>query len=320
MRAAPPCCPVVQLYLPIAEMPVNVLLILAMGAAVGFLSGLLGVGGGFLLTPLLIFSGIPPAVAVATVSAQIVASSSSAALAYARRRAIDFKLALVLGGAGIIGSVAGVLVFNLLRRLGLLDFIIAVSYVTFLGTIGSLMLTESVRAIINARRGRPQPLRRPGGRGLIQRLPFKVRFRQSKLYVSVIPLAALGIAIGFIGSLLGIGGGFLIVPALIYLFRVPTNVVIGTSLVQIIITMSVAAVLHAVTTHTVDAVLGLTLMIGGVIGAQFGFRSSQHLRGEQLRALLAVLILAVGARFLVDLVRPPAEPFSIAAISAGNAP
>ena len=293
-------------------MPVNVMLILGMGAAVGFLSGLLGVGGGFLLTPLLIFSGIPPAVAVATVTAQIVASSSSAALAYHRRRAIDFKLALVLGGTGIVGSVLGVLVFNILRRLGLLDFIIAVSYVTFLGAIGGLMLTESVRAMINVRRGRPAPLRRPGQHNFIHRLPLKLRFRQSKLYVSAIPLAVLGAGIGFVGALLGIGGGFLIVPALIYLFRVPTNVVIGTSLVQIILTMAVAAILHAVTTHTVDAVLALTLMIGGVIGAQFGFRSSQKLRGEHLRALLAVLILAVGARFLIDLLRPPEEPFSLA--------
>lgn len=300
-----------QLYLPIAEMPVNMLLIFGMGAAIGFLSGLLGVGGGFLLTPLLIFSGIPSGIAVASGAAQVVASSTSAALAYWRRRSIDVKLAAVLAGGGVVGSFIGVEVFGLLSRLGQLDLIIAVSYVTFLGVVGGLMLVESVRAIINARRGRPAPLRAPNQHSWIHRMPLKMRFRRSRLYVSAIPLAGLGLGIGFLGALLGIGGGFLVVPALIYVFRVPTAMVIGTSLLQIVITMAATTVLHAVANHTVDAVLAIVLMVGGVVGAQFGARSALFLRGETLRALLAVLVLAVGARFLVDLVTPPQEAYSI---------
>lgn len=305
-----------QLYLPIAEMPVNVLLIIGIGAAIGFISGLLGVGGGFLLTPLLIIVGIPTAVAVGTGAAQVVASSSSAALTYWRRSQVDLKLALVLLSGGVVGSTLGVAVFALLQRLGQLDLIIAVSYVTVLGAVGGLMLVESVRTILNTRRGRPTPLRKPGGGGLIGRLPWRVRFRRSQLHVSVIPLIALGLGIGFLGALLGIGGGFLVVPALIYVFRVPTSMVVGTSLVQIIGTMTVATVLHAVTNQSVDAMLALILMIGGVVGAQIGARSAQHLRGETLRALLAVLVLAVATRFLVDLVTPPDERYSISETGA----
>jgi len=205
----------VQIYLPIAELSVNMFIIFGMGGAVGFLSGLFGVGGGFLLTPLLIFSGIPPVVSVATVTSQVVASSSSAALSYWRRRMIDMKLAGVLLVSGIIGTALGVLVFNGLRQLGQLDLIVSLAYVTFLGAVGGLMLTESVRAIIDARRGRPAPLRRPGQHSWIHRLPFKIRFKRSKLYVSAIPIVAIGVGIGFLGSLLGVGGGFILVPALI---------------------------------------------------------------------------------------------------------
>jgi uncharacterized membrane protein YfcA len=304
-----------QIYLPIAELSVNMLVIFAMGGAVGFLSGLFGVGGGFLLTPLLIFYGIPPAVAIATSSTQIVASSWSAALSYWRRRAIDGKLALVLVLAGTIGASLGVIVFSLLEEVGLLDLIISVSYVTLLGIVGGLMLTESVRSIINARRGRPAPLRRPGHHTWLHRLPLKMRFKQAKLYISALPVIGLGAAIGFMATLLGIGGGFILVPALIYIIRVPSSLVIGISLLHIVATMSVAAVLHSVTNHSVDAILAIILMIGGVIGAQFGARTGQRVRGEQLRALLALLVLAVGGRFLVDLVRPPEEPFAITALS-----
>jgi uncharacterized membrane protein YfcA len=286
-------------------------IIFGMGGAVGFLSGLFGVGGGFLLTPLLIFSGIPPVISVATVATQIVASSTSGALSYWRRNLIDMKLAIVLLLAGIVGSGAGVAVFDLLRRLGQLDLIIALAYVTFLGLIGGLMLTESVRAMINTRRGRPAPLRRPGQHTWIHGLPFKMRFKRSKLYVSAIPVVALGTSIGFLGTLLGIGGGFILVPALIYLLRVPTNLVIGTSLVQIVGTMAVATILHAMTSQTVDFVLAVILMVGGVIGAQFGARIGQNLRGDHLRALLALLVLAVGIRFLAGLVATPEEPFTL---------
>lgn len=304
-----------QIYLPIAELPVNMFLIFGMGGAVGFLSGLFGVGGGFLLTPLLIFSGIPPAVAVASTTAQVVASSSSAALTYWRRRLIDTKLAAVLVVAGVIGSSIGVAIFSLLRRLGQLDLLIAVGYVTFLGLVGSLMLAESIRAIAHIRRGRPLPLRRPGRHNWIHGLPFKMRFRRSKLYVSVIPILGIGIGIGMLGALLGIGGGFILVPALIYLLRVPTSIVIGTSLIQMVGTMAVATILQSGTNHTVDGVLALILMVGGVIGAQFGARVGAQIRGEQLRALLGLLVLAVAIRFLVNLVLPPAEIFSLATLS-----
>ncbi len=300
-----------QIYLPIAELPVNMFLIFGMGAAVGFLSGLFGVGGGFLLTPLLIFSGISPAVAVASTTAQVVASSFSAALTYWRRRLIDFKLAAVLVVAGIIGSTIGVTIFTLLRRSGQLDLIIAICYVTFLGLVGGLMLTESVRSIINTRRGRPAPLRRPGQHGWMHGLPFKMRFKRSKLYVSVIPIFAIGIGIGVLGSLLGIGGGFILVPALIYILRVPTNIVVGTSLLQMIGTMAVATLLQSGNNHSVDGVLALILMVGGVIGAQFGARLGARVGGEQLRAMLALLVLAVGIRFLFNLVTTPEELYSL---------
>jgi uncharacterized membrane protein YfcA len=307
----------VLIYLPIAEISVNMFIIFGMGAAVGFLSGLFGVGGGFLLTPLLIFSGIPPVVSVATVATQIVASSASAALSYWRRRMIDMKLATVLMLAGIIGTLIGVVVFNALRSLGQLDLIVSISYVTLLGTIGCLMLNESVRAILNARAGRPSPLRRPGQHNWIHGLPLKIRFKRSKLYVSAIPVVGLGIGIGFLGVLLGIGGGFILVPALIYLLRVPTNLVIGTSLVQIVATMSVATVLHSATNQSVDVVLAILLMVGGVIGAQFGARIGQNIRGDQLRALLALLVLAVAVRFLAGLIATPDERFSLTLVSGG---
>jgi uncharacterized protein len=308
----------VQIYLPIAELPVNMFLIFGMGAAVGFLSGLFGVGGGFLLTPLLIFSGIPPAVAVASTTAQVVASSSSAALSYWRRELIDLKLAGVLVIAGVIGSSIGVTIFGILRRLGQLDLLISVGYVTFLGLVGGLMLLESVRSILNARRGRPAPLRRPGQHNWAHGLPFKMRFKRSKLYVSVIPILGIGAGIGVLGSLLGIGGGFILVPALIYLLRVPTSIVVGTSLVQMVGTMAVATILQSGTNHSVDGILALILMIGGVIGAQFGARIGAQLRGDHLRAMLGLLVLAVAIRFLVNLVLMPSELYSLATL-AGDA-
>ncbi|WP_439528286.1 sulfite exporter TauE/SafE family protein [Pannonibacter sp.] len=301
-----------QIYLPIAEISVNMFVIFGMGGAVGFLSGLFGIGGGFLLTPLLIFSGIPPAVAVATVTTQIVASSSSGVLAYWRRGAIDTKMATVLLIAGIFGSAIGAWLFEILQSLGQLDVVISLSYVTFLGAIGSLMLVESVGAIRRRRTGSGRVARLPGQHNWIHGLPFKMRFRQSKLYVSVIPILALGSGIGFLGTVLGIGGGFMMVPALIYLLRMPTSIVVGTSLMQILFTMAAATILHAMTTQTIDIVLALLLMVGGVIGAQFGARMGQKLRGDQLRLLLALLVLSVGVRFAVDLLVTPDEFFSIA--------
>jgi uncharacterized membrane protein YfcA len=306
-----------QLYLPIAELTVSMFLFLGMGAAVGFISGMFGVGGGFLLTPLLIFSGVTPAVAVASVAPQIVASSTSAAVSYWRRRLIDEKMTALLLIGGMLGSGAGVYVFRALRELGQLDLVIGASYVTFLGLVGGLMLRESAGALWRARKGRPVSLRRSGQHNWIHGLPLKVRFRRSKLYVSVIPVLALGAGIGFLGTVLGIGGGFLLVPALIYLLRVPTNVVIGTSLAYIVFTMGLATVLHALANRSVDLLLAVLLMAGGVLGAQFGAQLGQALRAEQLRALLALLVLAVGLRFLIGLFATPDGLYSLAVAGAG---
>lgn len=300
------------IYLPIAEVPVSMFTILAMGAAVGFISGLFGVGGGFLMTPLLIFSGIPPAVAVATVTSQVAASSTTGALTYWRRRAVDVKLAAILLVGGVAGTFLGVLFFNQMRTVGQLDLVIQLSYVALLGGIGLAMLAESTRAILRARR--PGAVLRPrsGRHAWFHGLPWKMRFPTSGLYISVIPVVGLGVFIGFTGTVLGIGGGFILVPALIYLFRVPTAVVVGTSLFQILFTMLAATILHAVTNRSVDAVLALLLIAGGVMGAQFGARAGANIRGEHFRFLLAAIVLAVGVRFAFDLTVEPDEPFSLA--------
>ena len=300
-----------QIYLPIAELPVNVFLLLAMGIAVGFISGMFGIGGGFLMTPLLIFTGIPPAVAVASVTTHIAASSFSGALSYWRRGALDPALAVTLLAGGVLGTGCGVWLFSLLRAVGQLDITIGVSYVTLLGAVGALMVVESIRAIRRSRQGKPAQIRRGGSHTWIHGLPFKIRFKQSRIYVSAVPVWVIGFVIGFVGAIMGIGGGFLLVPMLIYLLRVPTNVVIGTSMVLTLVTMALATVMHAATHHLVDAVLALILMIGGVTGAQFGARAAQKIRSEQLRLLLGLLVLGVGLRFAFDLVVQPDELFSI---------
>jgi uncharacterized membrane protein YfcA len=301
----------VQIYLPIAELPVNVFLILAMGLAVGFISGMFGIGGGFLMTPLLIFTGIPPAVAVASVSPHIAASSFTGAISYWRRRALDPALATMLLFGGVIGTGAGIWLFSLLRSIGQLDITIGVSYVTLLGTVGILMIIEGVRAIWRARQGKPVEIRRGGSHTWFHGLPFKVRFKQSRIYVSAIPVWVIGFVIGFVGAVMGIGGGFLLVPMLIYLLRVPTNVVIGTSMLLTLVTMALATVMHAATHHLVDALLAFILMVGGVTGAQFGTRAAQRIRGEQLRLLLGLLVLAVGLRFAFELVLRPDDLYSM---------
>jgi len=303
----------VQIYLPIAELSVNVFLIFAMGLAVGFISGMFGIGGGFLMTPLLIFVGISPAVAVASVTTHIAASSFTGAITYWRRRALDPALALMLLVGGILGTAAGVWLFSLLRSIGQLDLTIGLSYLVLLGTVGSLMVGESARAIIRARQGRPAEIRRGGSHTWIHGLPFKTRFKQSKIYVSTIPVWGIGFFIGFIGAIMGIGGGFLLVPMLIYLLRVPTSIVIGTSMVLTLVTMAFATVMHAATNHLVDMVLALILMIGGVTGAQFGARAGQKIRSEQLRLLLGLLVLAVGLRFAFGLVVQPEELYTVRA-------
>jgi uncharacterized membrane protein YfcA len=301
----------VQIYLPIAELPVNVLLVLFMGLAVGFISGMFGIGGGFLMTPLLIFIGINPAVAVASVASHVAASSFSGAISYWRRRALDPMLAVMLLIAGLIGTTAGVWLFTFLRSLGQLDLTISLSYLILLSIVGGMMITESVRAILRARGGRPAEIRRPGSHMWIHGLPLKMRFKTSKIYVSVIPIWVIGFFIGFIGAIMGIGGGFLLVPALIYLIRVPTGVVIGTSMVLTLVTMAYATVIHAATNHLVDALLALILMVGGVIGAQFGARTGQRFSGEQLRLLLGILVFSVGLRFAYELVVQPTDLFTV---------
>jgi uncharacterized membrane protein YfcA len=303
----------VALYLPIAEMSVNILVLLGMGAAVGFLSGMFGVGGGFLITPLLIFYNIPPAVAVATGANQIVASSVSGVLSHLKRGGVDFKLGSVLLAGGLIGSTAGVYIYSLLRGIGQLDLIVSILYVVFLGTVGGLMLFESVKALRRARSGEVVSLRRPGQHIWVHKLPFKMRFKTSRLYVSVIPVLVLGALIGMLAAIMGVGGGFIMVPAMIYLLKVPTNVVIGTSLFQIIFVAAYTTVVQAVTNQTVDVMLALLLMIGGVAGAQYGARAGQRLRGEQLRAMLAILVLLVALRLAYTLFVVPDELFSLSA-------
>ncbi|MGH6814511.1 MAG: sulfite exporter TauE/SafE family protein, partial [Hyphomicrobiaceae bacterium] len=223
-----------QFYLPIAEMSANVLLFLAMGGAVGFLSGMFGVGGGFLMTPLLIFSGVPSAVAIGTEAAQIVASSVSGAVAQWRRNNVDVKMGTILLTGGILGSLIGVELVKLLRAAGQLDFFVTLSYVVFLGVIGTLMMIESISALRKVQSGKPVSVRRPGQHSWIHGLPFKMRFRRSKLYISAVPPFAIGTFVGLLAAVMGVGGGFIMVPAMIYLLRVPTNVVVGTSLFQIV--------------------------------------------------------------------------------------
>ena len=301
-----------QIYLPIAEMSVNILLLLGMGAAVGFLSGMFGVGGGFLMTPLLIFTGIPPAVAVATEANQIVASSVSGALAHWRRRSLDLKMGGMLLLGGSIGSFIGVAIFSRLKEIGQVDLMISLAYVLFLGVIGALMLVESLRAIRKSSRGGAVGRRKPGSHTWIHGLPFKMRFRRSKLYISAIPVVLIGFVVGVLAAIMGVGGGFIMVPAMIYLLRMPTNVVVGTSLFQIVFVTGLVTILHSVNTQTVDIVLALILLVGGVAGAQVGAMVGVKLKGEQLRALLAALVLAVCFKMGLDLVVQPSDLFSIA--------
>lgn len=307
------------IYLPIAEISVNVFVLFFMGAAVGFLSGMFGVGGGFLITPLLIFYNIPPAVAVATGANQVIASSFSGALTHFKRGTLDVKLGSLLVIGGVIGAGVGIYVFVLLRELGQLDLIVSLLYVIFLSTVGGLMLYESVQAMRRTRAGQLSNLKKPGQHNWVHRLPFKMRFRASKIYVSIIPVLVLGGAIGFLSSIMGVGGGFIMVPAMIYLLKVPTNVVIGTSLYQIVFVTAFTTVMQATTNQSVDIVLAMLLMTGGVIGAQYGARIGQKLRGEQLRALLAMLVLAVGLRLAIELFVTPDDLYSITVALATGA-
>ncbi|MEL7164532.1 MAG: sulfite exporter TauE/SafE family protein [Pseudomonadota bacterium] len=300
-----------QVFLPIAEVSVNAFLLLGLGGLVGVLSGMFGVGGGFLMTPLLFFIGIPPAVAVATEANQIVASSFSGVLAHLRRKTVDLRMGTVLLIGGLIGAALGVVVFNYLKSLGQVDLLVRLCYVVFLGVIGSLMFVESLNAIRKTRSGTAVPQRRK--HGAIHRLPFKMRFRVSGLYISVIPPVLIGIAVGILAAIMGVGGGFIMVPAMIYILGMPTKVVVGTSLFQIIFVTGFTTMLHATTNYTVDVVLAVLLLIGGVIGAQIGTRIGVRMKAEQLRILLALMVLAVCGKLALDLLIQPAELYSLGA-------
>ena len=297
-----------QIYLPIAEISVNIFLILGMGGAVGFLSGVFGVGGGFLMTPILIFIGIPPAVAVATEANQIVASSVSGVLAHWKRGNVDFKMGFALLFGGIIGSSIGVGLFSFLRDLGQLDLVIKLSYVVFLGIIGILMLIESFNS---SQKTKKRGLVKLHTHNWMHGLPFKTRFRRSRLYISALLPISIGILVGLLAAIMGVGGGFIMVPAMIYLLGMPTVIVVGTSLFQIIFVTANVTVLQAVNTQTVDVVLALLLLAGGVIGAQIGVRVGMRLQGEQLRGLLALMVLGVCIKIGYDLVVTPVDLYSI---------
>ncbi|WP_133489455.1 sulfite exporter TauE/SafE family protein [Aliiroseovarius marinus] len=300
-----------QIYLPIAEVSVNAFLLLGLGGIVGILSGMFGVGGGFLMTPLLFFIGIPPAVAVATEANQIVASSFSGVLAHLKRKTVDLRMGCVLLVGGLIGAALGVQLFNALKAIGQVDLLVKLSYVVFLGIIGSLMFVESLRAIMKSRKGGGVPKRRK--HTWVHNLPFKMKFRTSGLYISVIPPILVGVLVGILAAIMGVGGGFIMVPAMIYLLGMPTKVVVGTSLFQIIFVTAFTTLLHATTNFTVDMGLAVLLLIGGVIGAQIGAQIGVRLKAEQLRVLLAIMVLAVCGKLGLDLLIQPAELFELGA-------
>jgi hypothetical protein len=305
-----------HIYLPIAEMSVNIFLILAMGGGIGFLSGLFGVGGGFLMTPLLIFIGVPAPVAVGTEANQIVASSVSGVLAHWRRGNVDFKMGSILLVGGFFGSSAGVVLFKYLQFIGQIDLVIKLSFVVFLGVIGSLMFWESIRTIIRSHN--PASRRRKlHQHNWLHGLPLKVRFRKSKLYISAIPPFAIGAVVGVLSAIMGVGGGFIMVPAMIYLLGMPTSVVIGTSLFQIIFVTANVTFLQALTVQTVDILLAILLLAGAVVGAQFGSKYSVRMKGEQLRALLSIMVLGVCIKIIVDLITKPNDLYSITPLLTG---
>ena len=297
-----------QVYLPIAEMSVDALLLLGIGFGVGWLSGLFGVGGGFLLTPLLILIGIPSTVAVGSGANQTLGASVSGLIAQWRRGNVDFRMGAVLIIGGFFGSLVGVQLFAWLRRAGQVDLAVAIFYVVVLGSVGALMVRESLAAILRRKRSRPARLHE---HLWMHGLPFKMRFRKSRLYISVIPPLGIGFAIGVLSAVMGVGGGFMLVPAMIYLLGMPTAVVIGTSLFQVVFVTANVTFLQAIQVGSVDIVLTLLLLAGGVSGAQFGAAMGTRLRGEEMRALLGALVLAVALSLLWDLLRVPEALFVI---------
>lgn len=299
-----------HIYLPIAEISVNVFLLLGMGAGVGMLSGLFGVGGGFLMTPLLMFIGVPPAVAVGSGANQLIATSITGVMAHWRRKSVDFRMGGVLLAGGVVGSTFGVLLFRLLQQQGQIDLVIGLAYVVFLGGIGGLMFMESMRAMLRRRRGITR-------RGKLHKhtwvhgLPFKMKFHKSRLYVSALLPFTIGLVVGVLAAVMGVGGGFIVVPAMIYLIGMPTSVVAGTSLFQIVFVVANVTLMQAWLNQTVDIVLALMLLAGSVIGVQIGTRVGARLPSEQFRVLLAVLVLVTCGKLLVDLVATPSFPYTL---------
>jgi uncharacterized membrane protein YfcA len=301
-----------DIYLPIAEVSVNAPLLIGLGALVGFISGLFGIGGGFLMAPVLVFMGVPPPVAVASQANHVVASSASGLIAYSRKRAVDYRMGAVMALGGAVGALAGVELFRILRLLGQADLVVALSYLVFLGIVGGLMLWESLGEVLRRRRDEPV-VRRPSRRPMwLYGLPWRMRFPRSGLYISVIPPFVLGVGVGVLSAIMGVGGGFVLVPAMVYILRMRASVVVGTSLFQIIITTAITTLLQAGRNQTVDMVLATLLLFGGVIGAQLGARASARFRGEELRAVLALIVLLVGLQMGLGLFVRPHDVFAFA--------
>ena len=300
-----------QIYLPIAQVSLSILLLLGLGCTVGFLSGVFGIGGGFLITPLLMFLGVSPEIAAATGANQVVGTSVTGALAQWQSKSIDMKMGSYLIAGGLIGALVGVWVVSALRSKGLVDLFITLTYVIVLGTLGFVMVLEGWRALRRTRDKQPLPQRRAHQHTWIQKLPFKQRFPASKIFASVIPPVAIGVVVGLLSAIMGVGGGFLMIPAMIYLLRMPTRIVIGTSMVQIACVTAATTIMHAYLNHTVNAVLALVLLCGGVIGAEFGTRVGQKIGAEQLRLLLGLLVLLVALRLAVDLLIAPQDIYSL---------
>jgi uncharacterized membrane protein YfcA len=301
-----------DIYLPIAEVSVNWPILVLLGTAVGFVSGLFGVGGGFLMAPILIFLGIPPTVAVASQASHVVASSTSGVIRYSGQKAVDFKLGGIMAFGGAIGALAGVELFRYLRLLGQADLVVALSYLLFLGAIGTLMLNESLTEIIRRRRGETAPHKDRRRPLFLYGLPFRMRFPKSGLYISAIPPLALGVFAGILSAIMGVGGGFILVPAMLYVLRMRAGAVVGTSLFQIIITTAITTILQSGRNQTVDIVLSTILLLGGVVGAQLGARFASRFRAEELRALLGLIVLGVGVYMGLELFVQPHDIFLLA--------
>lgn len=301
-----------SIYLPIAGVTENILVLLMLGGSIGFLSGLFGVGGGFLLTPLLIMMGVPAPVAVGSGANQVLGASVSGMLAHWRRGTVDVRMGVILLVGGLVGSTAGVHLFAWLKAQGQVELVINLSYVLLLGVIGGLMLIESSRALLK-RRAPVVSRHKLHSHSLLHRLPFKMRFPRSRLYISIIPPALVGFAVGALSAIMGVGGGFIMVPAMIYLLKMPAEVVVGTSLFQIVFVTANVTFMQANTNQAVDVILSVLLLIGGVVGAQWGATLGRRLRGDQMRFLLALLVLGMGVKIVSDITLTPADLYSISA-------